>query len=231
MSDSDRSSLRGPRDVGVAYLLWACTLLGIAGLNRFYTGHWRSGLLYLFTLGICGVGSFLDLFLIPDQVRSFNESNARPQTLIPPMGRGLRSPQPRQTSLEWSILELARKHGERGFTLNDAVVELQLPLREIERELERLQNPPLLLLTVENDETGRTVYREPGRQRPKSLRQRILEFARARGDQGFTLSDAATQLKFPAEEILPELENFVNNKRPLLEKDEWEGKQTIYREL
>ena len=221
--------------MGVAYLLWACTLLGIAGLNRFYTGHWRSGLLYLFTLGICGVGSFFDLFLIPDQVRSFNKSNARPQTL-PPMGRGLRSPQPRQTSskLERSILELAQKRGEQGFTLNDAVVELELPLGEIVHELERLQKPPLLCLEVHYDEVReRTIYREPGRQQQKqekSLRQRILEFARTRGEQGFTLNDAAVELQLPAEQILPGLESLVKNDPPCLRKDEWVGQATIYRE-
>ncbi|MCY4234831.1 MAG: NINE protein [Cyanobacteria bacterium MAG CAR2_bin_4] len=46
-----------PRSVGTAYLLWVPSLLGVAGLHRFYTGQWGSGLLWLFTGGAlwCGL--------------------------------------------------------------------------------------------------------------------------------------------------------------------------------
>ena len=30
------------RSVGIAYILWAVTLLGVAGLHRFYTGRYRN---------------------------------------------------------------------------------------------------------------------------------------------------------------------------------------------
>ncbi|MCK6503822.1 TM2 domain-containing protein [Myxococcota bacterium] len=48
--------------VGVGYLLW---LFGFTGAHRFYYGKKMSGLLWLLTGGLCGVGWLVDLFLIP----------------------------------------------------------------------------------------------------------------------------------------------------------------------
>lgn len=48
--------------VGVGYLLW---LFGFTGAHRFYYGKKVSGLLWLLTGGLCGVGWLVDLFLIP----------------------------------------------------------------------------------------------------------------------------------------------------------------------
>jgi len=46
----------------VGYLAW---VFGIFGAHRFYFGKPISGLLYVFTLGLFGVGWLVDLFLIP----------------------------------------------------------------------------------------------------------------------------------------------------------------------
>ncbi|XFA72107.1 TM2 domain-containing protein [Thermosynechococcaceae cyanobacterium Okahandja] len=54
--------------VGVAYLLWCLSLFGLCGIQRFYVGQPLMGLLYLVTFGFCGIGQFLDLFLIPGMV-------------------------------------------------------------------------------------------------------------------------------------------------------------------
>jgi len=39
-------------------------LLGIFGIHRFYTGHTKAGLLYLFTFGIFGIGVLYDMILL-----------------------------------------------------------------------------------------------------------------------------------------------------------------------
>jgi len=66
-------------------------------------------------------------------------------------------------SLERQLLLLARRSGAAGFTINDALLELQLPggagLPEVSAEIERLLHADLL--DVGNDERGRVVYREP----------------------------------------------------------------------
>lgn len=58
------------RSTLVAYLLWF--LLGILGVHRFYLGRIGTGLIWLLTGGLVGVGWLVDLFLIPRMVRQAN---------------------------------------------------------------------------------------------------------------------------------------------------------------
>lgn len=56
--------------VGVGYLLW---LFGFTGAHRFYYGKRVSGLVWLLTGGLCGVGWLVDLFLIPAMDRDADQ--------------------------------------------------------------------------------------------------------------------------------------------------------------
>lgn len=60
------------KNIAVAYLLWACGCFGFCGIHRFYLGKPITGLLWFFSGGLCFVGQFLDLFLIPGMVQSRN---------------------------------------------------------------------------------------------------------------------------------------------------------------
>ncbi len=51
----------------VGYGLW---IFGFTGAHRFYYGKPISGTLYFFTLGLLGIGWFIDLFLIPAMDRN-----------------------------------------------------------------------------------------------------------------------------------------------------------------
>ena len=51
----------------LGYLLW---LFGFTGAHRFYYGRPISGTIWFFTLGLLGIGWFIDLFLIPGMDRS-----------------------------------------------------------------------------------------------------------------------------------------------------------------
>lgn len=53
---------------GTAYILWLLCFLGICGGQRFYTGNFASGVIYLVTFGFLGIGQLLDLVLIPGMV-------------------------------------------------------------------------------------------------------------------------------------------------------------------
>ena len=51
----------------IGYVLW---IFGFLGAHRFYFGRPVSGTLYLFTLGLLGIGWIIDLFLMPMLERS-----------------------------------------------------------------------------------------------------------------------------------------------------------------
>ena len=55
---------------GVAYLLWF--FLGFLSAHRFYLGKIGSGILYLFTLQLLGIGWIIDLFTLGTQVDIYN---------------------------------------------------------------------------------------------------------------------------------------------------------------
>ena len=52
-----------------AYLLWFLGIFGLLGLHRFYLGRHWTGLLWLVTGGLCGLGALIDLVLIPSMVQ------------------------------------------------------------------------------------------------------------------------------------------------------------------
>ncbi len=61
---------RPVKDKLLAYVLWF--FLGLLGAHRFYLGKWGTGLLWLLTGGIFGVGWLLDLFLTSGMVDRVN---------------------------------------------------------------------------------------------------------------------------------------------------------------
>jgi len=60
------------KEKSVAYILWACGLLGLCGLHRFYIGKVGTGLIWLFTFGVFGIGQLVDVFTLGDQVDQVN---------------------------------------------------------------------------------------------------------------------------------------------------------------
>ena len=50
----------------IGYILW---IFGFTGSHRFYYGRPITGTIWFFTLGLCGIGWLIDLFLIPGMDR------------------------------------------------------------------------------------------------------------------------------------------------------------------
>jgi len=63
---ADRRYIDGDIDYNLAWIL--LTFLGIFGIHRFYMGKWVSGLIYLLTVGIFGLGVVYDWCTLNDQI-------------------------------------------------------------------------------------------------------------------------------------------------------------------
>lgn len=63
----------GPIDFNLAWLLLA--FLGLFGIHRMYMGKWITGLIYLCTGGLLGLGYIYDLWTLNDQISLLNATD------------------------------------------------------------------------------------------------------------------------------------------------------------
>jgi TM2 domain-containing membrane protein YozV len=112
-----------------AYILWLLCTVGICGGHRLYSGRIASGLIYLFTFGVFGLGQLVDLIFIPGMVEKRNiylrglygsylpgpNLSATPQvTLLGEMpSQQLASPLPVPVTISpmQKLLRVAKEHG------------------------------------------------------------------------------------------------------------------------
>jgi TM2 domain-containing membrane protein YozV len=67
---ADERFTAGRIDYNIAWLLLG--FLGVIGIHRFYLGKWVTGLVYLLTGGLLGVGVLYDFWTFNDQVSEVN---------------------------------------------------------------------------------------------------------------------------------------------------------------
>ncbi len=70
--DADIRFHDGTIDYNTAWIL--LTFLGLFGIHRMYMGKWISGLIYLVTCGIFGLGYIYDFWTLNDQISLLNGS-------------------------------------------------------------------------------------------------------------------------------------------------------------
>ena len=63
---------KGRYDYNVAWIL--LTFLGLLGIHRMYMGKWITGIIYLFTGGIFGIGYIYDYWTLNDQLSLLNRA-------------------------------------------------------------------------------------------------------------------------------------------------------------
>jgi len=68
--EADLRFTPGPTDYNICWIL--LVFLGAFGVHRMYMGKWLSGILYLLTLGVCGLGILYDLWTLNDQLSEIN---------------------------------------------------------------------------------------------------------------------------------------------------------------
>lgn len=68
--DADRRYVAGPTDYNLCWIL--LTFLGVFGVHRFYMGKIFTGLIYLLTLGLFGLGVLYDFLTLNGQISERN---------------------------------------------------------------------------------------------------------------------------------------------------------------
>jgi TM2 domain-containing membrane protein YozV len=96
--------------LGVAYLLWAIGGLGSLGIHRFYLRKFGTGVLWLLTGGVFGIGSIVDLFRMPAMLRAA-EIAAAERDLLSAGGALDAVPAPAPETLEQAILRVTKAGG------------------------------------------------------------------------------------------------------------------------
>ena len=71
-ANADRRYLPGRLDYNIAWLLLVVPLFGITGLHRFYMGKIVTGIIWLVTGGLLGIGWLYDLWTLNEQVSEIN---------------------------------------------------------------------------------------------------------------------------------------------------------------
>ena len=73
--NADLRFAEGRIDYNIAWVL--LTFLGLLGIHRFYLGKWVTGIIYLCTAGIFGIGYIYDYWTLNDQITMINNSGGK----------------------------------------------------------------------------------------------------------------------------------------------------------
>ena len=150
----------------IGWALWCLFFIGLGGVHRIYLGKYGTGIIWLLTWGLFGVGQFLDLFRMKSLVR---ESNIRDgylphpryaQQLVPPPGRSSSQQlAPSQPSLMQVILKAAQQNGG-ALTVTQTVAATGLSFEKVEEVLGEMVAKGYV--DVDNvPQSGVVVYRFP----------------------------------------------------------------------
>ena len=73
--EADIRFISGPIDYNLAWIL--LVFLGLFGIHRMYMGKWLSGILYVLTGGLFGLGYIYDLWTLNEQITLINAGEDR----------------------------------------------------------------------------------------------------------------------------------------------------------
>ncbi|MCL2602210.1 MAG: NINE protein [Treponema sp.] len=138
----------------IAYVLWAVSGFGALGFHRFYLGKIPSGILWMFTGGLFGIGAIYDFFTLSGQVRTANMEKA----LLNNMNTMLHHATVKKNRPERAVLKLAREN--KGIvTISDAALDAGIPIEEAKKLLDAMVSKGFAELRVRK--SGTIVYAIP----------------------------------------------------------------------
>ncbi|MFW6362617.1 MAG: TM2 domain-containing protein [Spirochaeta sp.] len=152
------------KSLRTAYLFWLPSLMGLSGLHRLYLGKPFSGLLFLITGGLFGLGTIYDAFAMPTLVQQarlregiqgrvdINELFGDVQVTVEP---GVTRP---GDGLEQGILRVA-KRGNGYAAPGEVALEAGVSLEQARKALDTLSEKGFCELMVR--QTGSIVYYFP----------------------------------------------------------------------
>jgi hypothetical protein len=147
---------REPCSSGTAFLLWLSCLLGVCGVHRFYLGKPWSGLLYVFTFGLFGIGQLFDLFYMREMVLL---ANTKARMLEgPPALKLLPPPRPTNTAedLRVKLVRTAAQHNGQ-LSVSQGVMATGMSFQTVEKLLDEMAQSGYV--GIDNDpQTGAVVY-------------------------------------------------------------------------
>lgn len=76
--EADIRYIPGPIDYNLAWLL--LVFLGFFGIHRLYLGKIWTGILYMLTFGLCGLGYIYDMWTLNDQITLINGEHRPPSS-------------------------------------------------------------------------------------------------------------------------------------------------------
>ncbi|MBD1841344.1 NINE protein [Coleofasciculus sp. FACHB-64] len=152
------------KNVSTAYVLWLACFLSppIAGMHRLYNGKIGTGLLWLFTWGLFGVGQFVDLFLIPGMVE---EHNAKLQDRLGVSSTGVPLSPPaialtkQELTRDQLMVKLVKAAAARGgkLSVTQAVMDTGVSFAKAEATLKEMLKSGYVMVD-NHPETGIVIY-------------------------------------------------------------------------
>lgn len=115
---------------GPAYAFWCLIFMGLGGAHRIYLGKYGTGILYLLTFGLFGIGQVVDFFRMHGMVEEANRREGylpRPEA-VPPA---------RLPSLRQRLVQAAKRNGGT-LSVTEAVAATGLDFPEVEEALREM---------------------------------------------------------------------------------------------
>jgi TM2 domain-containing membrane protein YozV/predicted transcriptional regulator len=150
----------------MAYLLWFLSGFGILGFHRFYLGKVPTGLLWMCTGGLFGIGTIYDFLTLPGQVREANIRDAfynrdgghRNWRYVNDGEAEIIREKTGKESVERIILKVAKRN--KGIlTPSEVALEANIPIEEAKKTLDALVSKGFAEIRVRR--SGALVYTLP----------------------------------------------------------------------